>query len=1490
MQRDSIELPATGAGRAPEPRDDAEALVDLVRKSTGQIVVVIGPRNSGKSQFICEQVLSRLGPSGPVLFFDCASQITDEALDAVSRPGAVVILDSFDRFLRLPEAIREPGLEALFAKRRGATVVLVVGKQCLADLFDLRRLAPDILEHLFKMTELKLATELPRYCPPSAAAPLSWEPKVIEALEDDLARLAESTVTRPLVAIIDEGFRTGAYDPRRGLIGLLEKHLERTLARLSREPGFDDSAVEVARAVLKEIAAGGQRGTLSLVGLAERLDVPAKTPALCCGWLVETSGLLKESAGEGLVFQPPQLRIVLEKWLEEDRNACARAERYLADGVEGRCKVGTLLPRERFDDIHAQRSLLRTTPEQASFLTLCALRSHPDADSDPVNYWFRRIGDSTLEVCTLGEALVDPSAPARRRAASMLVCRDEPRVHGHLCRAVLEDAAAEVRDEAVKSLSGFENKGPIRDVLTRAASEGTGDTRIRAIEALRIFQDEKCARFLEEIVSSPGELAVREAAIDALARTRCEAGVSALVRIALGDPDQEDRDRAGAALADLGSENLTDFGLNAALQDWVAGRPARDGRWWKKLGHWPAALVILVWSFYVHGLPLLVFRRWLAGVAFFAVEVACLTLWLKSPTRDWWLLVWLLNWCASIAVAAWVARRKQARPGTFYRVLSNALLANTMLSGGLLLHGLGHWITGRKRQAWQLLGIEAVAVAAILSTVALKNVFNLGIGRTGFDKFAQVLFYMYSIGGWALSLLWAVSSLVIDERWGRRGPWLSEPHSRVLRALLKAPESALVLRRNLAGDPAKVRSARMLLERFGEAVPGTNLLSVLEQDIRAGRRSPPEIVHCLSRHKDKKGYETVVAEAGKMFDGLPPGQRNQLVDLLASHPTEASIQCLFEQRGGLRPWNRIRLWIAVIVRPFRGWYWTVRIATLAGALLAVLLIVDGVRTSFNPGWPQIKELRRLSRTDYPDKSRDVARVAGFLAEGYPASSAAELVTLFREVKEQYAPGLASSLGLVATSDAAKDEARKIAVDALVDAVLDTKKEQPVRDAALRALEDAAERGGSVELVDRLTTLFDKLAPSDTRSAANEQLLQTQLLKGRVAAMLVTIAGRSTNTEWPSIQSRAAKDAIAARAHAVAELKGGLPAEIAKKLEVPSGHAAAVTLDAQARRLRDNGKLADALKKAREAVEADEHFADARGTLGSILYQSGNPEESLKELRVATTIAPKYSWAYYMQALILTDKKRYKEAEGVLNEAIQIDPSHPWSYVQLREIYLDQGLDSEAVAELQRFQRRYPKVGEIYAQLAYVYHERMARSDPTAYQLAYEANQKLLDLVRGREPARALEAELNLVECSLTTGRYQELIQKVPDLLARIGPNPDRRMTLKLLMLSAQVLQHDDPGALKTLAEFEKIYNREFRPSGMWHNWTYDGTVLYLEKRVPPSARTAAVLELVRAVNNTLTVRRGKGPPPVIPQKLFDNIRTVLEPVKSSLRSKTMRVG
>ena len=118
----------------------------------------------------------------------------------------------------------------------------------------------------------------------------------------------------------------------------------------------------------------------------------------------------------------------------------ARIRRYLIDG-HGRPDQGrdALLPRERFR-LHTQRSLICTTPEQASFLTCARCGSTPIVSgrrrSLAAPHWRSRPRSHAPSAKTL----VDPRAPARRRAATPLARMDEPRVHGHLCHTALEDS------------------------------------------------------------------------------------------------------------------------------------------------------------------------------------------------------------------------------------------------------------------------------------------------------------------------------------------------------------------------------------------------------------------------------------------------------------------------------------------------------------------------------------------------------------------------------------------------------------------------------------------------------------------------------------------------------------------------------------------------------------------------------------------------------------------------------------------------------------------------------------------------------------------------------------------------------------------------------------------------------------------------------------------------------------------------------------------
>ena len=137
---------------------------------------------------------------------------------------------------------------------------------------------------------------------PYGLAPLSWEPQLIARLEDELAHLAESTVTWSMSAD-RRRISVGAYDPKRGLVGLSRRTLggdarpgDVGCPRWTTVSGRHPRGVEANRC-------GRREGAPSLAGLAERLDVPDDWPALVPQMARGKSGLVKVSPGESLVFR-----------------------------------------------------------------------------------------------------------------------------------------------------------------------------------------------------------------------------------------------------------------------------------------------------------------------------------------------------------------------------------------------------------------------------------------------------------------------------------------------------------------------------------------------------------------------------------------------------------------------------------------------------------------------------------------------------------------------------------------------------------------------------------------------------------------------------------------------------------------------------------------------------------------------------------------------------------------------------------------------------------------------------------------------------------------------------------------------------------------------------------------------------------------------------------------------------------------------------------
>ena len=314
-----------------------------------------------------------------------------------------------------------------------------------------------------------------------------------------------------------------------------------------------------------------------------------------------------------------------------------------------------------------------------------------------------------------------------------------------------------------------------------------------------------------------------------------------------------------------------------------------------------------------------------------------------------------------------------------------------------------------------------------------------------------------------------------------------------------------------------------------------------------------------------------------------------------------------------------------------------------------------------------------------------------------------------------------------------------------------------------------------------------------------------------------------------------------------------------------------------------GQLDEALTHVRRAVAADASFGKAHGTLGAILYRQQRVNDALNEFRVATESDDGYSWAHYMQAVILEKRAEYADAEVAVESAIRTDPSYPWSYRLLANLYHHQNRDKEAAERLAYFQNRFPQVPEIYVQLAFVYHERLAGQDEGSYERAYQANSQLLALVHDSDHARALSTELNLLECSLTTGRYQEVLERAPELLKRIGNDADSQLAVHLLMLAANVLSGNDRDALATLDQTRRIYDSDFKSHGKWHEWVYDGTQRYVATHHPDDTRTMALAELIRAINETSSVLQGDGDgrPPAVSGQVFDRLSSALESAGSA---------
>lgn len=102
---------------------------------------------------------------------------------------------------------------------------------------------------------------------------------------------------------------------------------------------------------------------------------------------------------------------------------------------------------------------------------------------------------------------------------------------------------------------------------------------------------------------------------------------------------------------------------------------------------------------------------------------------------------------------------------------------------------------------------------------------------------------------------------------------------------------------------------------------------------------------------------------------------------------------------------------------------------------------------------------------------------------------------------------------------------------------------------------------------------------------------------------------------------------------------------------------------------------------RQALQADESFAEARYYLGLALFDLGRRDEAINELERVVRSGPKVSDAYFSLGAAYLEAGRFDEAIATLGQGTRVDPSRPDLRLQLTRAYRSKGLLEKADEQL-----------------------------------------------------------------------------------------------------------------------------------------------------------------------------------------------------------------
>jgi len=132
--------------------------------------------------------------------------------------------------------------------------------------------------------------------------------------------------------------------------------------------------------------------------------------------------------------------------------------------------------------------------------------------------------------------------------------------------------------------------------------------------------------------------------------------------------------------------------------------------------------------------------------------------------------------------------------------------------------------------------------------------------------------------------------------------------------------------------------------------------------------------------------------------------------------------------------------------------------------------------------------------------------------------------------------------------------------------------------------------------------------------------------------------------------------------------------------------------------RQNGRLADAIARLREAVTLDPDFCDARINLGNALLDAGDPQAALPHYQKALALDPASASAHNNLGNLYRELRRPADAIAAYRRALELDPGHARAQANVGNMLKDLGDTDAAIAAFRRSLAIAPNQSEVWSNL------------------------------------------------------------------------------------------------------------------------------------------------------------------------------------------------